>query len=85
MATLDITARQSLSIARDKGIIARFLKNTMESNPYPRGTMERASWDGGWRTQDLKEQRETEAAGLAHSYPKKTLRGPRLRAILGSQ
>lgn len=65
MATLDITARQSLSIARDKGIIARFLGSPMETNPYPRGTMERASWDGGWRTQDFKQKREPEPVGLS--------------------
>lgn len=54
VSRIDRKARTAMTIARREGERARRYGRQMSANPHPMGTLERQSWDTGWRFENNK-------------------------------
>jgi|GEM_PF-4189923 len=54
LSRFDRNARRAAQQARREGERARRLGRLMDSNPHPHQTIERQSWDTGWRFENNK-------------------------------
>lgn len=60
-SSIDQDARRAQDRAKSLGALARGRRQSMDTNPNPRGTLERHSWDSGWRIEDSRRLANAEA------------------------